>query len=88
MTPCLTCGEPGRGSRCDSCRGYDRQHRKLSRKARRLQPFCQSCGSTENLQLDHGEETWRRRADGLPLRLQDYRGVYCSACNRANGPAR
>lgn len=88
LRPCLECGEPSPGARCASCRGYDSQHDKLSKRARRLQPWCSSCGATENLQLDHGPQTWKRRAEGKPLRLQDYRGVYCGDCNRANGQAR
>lgn len=88
LRPCLDCGEPSPDARCSPCRGYDAQHDKLSKRARRLQPWCSSCGATEDLQLDHGPQTWERRAEGKPLRLQDYRGVYCGDCNRANGPAR
>lgn len=88
LKPCIQCGEPSPGTRCSPCRGYDSQHDKLSKRARRLQPWCSGCGATEDLQLDHGPQTWKRRAEGKPLRLQDYRGVYCGDCNRANGPAR
>lgn len=88
LKPCIQCGEPSPGTRCSPCRGYDAEHERLSKRARRLQPWCGSCGATENLELDHGPQTWERRAKGKPLRLQDYRGVYCADCNRANGAAR
>lgn len=99
--PCAGCGEPGPETYCRDCRppeapkarssterGYDTQHQKLSRRARKLQPWCTGCGATEDLQLDHSPETWQRRAEGKPLRLTDYRGVYCGDCNRKNGAAK
>lgn len=98
MKPCLTCGEPSDQTRCTEhratpetsarARGYDAAHNRLSKRARRLQPFCLTCGSTEDLQLDHSPETWARKAAGKPLRLSDYRGVFCGPCNRENGSAR
>jgi 5-methylcytosine-specific restriction enzyme A len=59
----------------------------LSRRARRLQPFCTDCGSTEDLQTDHTPEAWKRKAAGKPLRLADVE-VVCGPCNRARGAAR
>lgn len=67
--------------------GYDAQWDRLSARARRLQPFCSDCGTTEQLTGDHSPEAWRRRALGKPVRLRDI-DVVCRACNSARGPAR
>ena len=55
LSPCLDCGEPTTGPRCPehtvdpkasaTDRGYDGAWTKLSRRARRLQPFCTDCGT-------------------------------------------
>lgn len=37
------------------------EHVQLSRRARRLQPFCTDCGSTDELQLDHMAHLGARR---------------------------
>lgn len=97
MKPCLDCGTPTDGPRCDEHsvdrkapaaeRGYDAAWTKLSKRARRLQPFCQSCGSTESLQCDHTPEAWVRKASGKAIRLSDVQ-VLCGPCNRAAGAAR
>lgn len=96
LRPCLTCGEPSTGPRCaehtDSkptahARGYDAAWSRLSKRARRLQPFCTDCGATEDLQADHTPEAWARKAAGKPIRLSDIR-VRCGPCNRAAGAAR
>lgn len=67
--------------------GYDARWRKLSRRARQLQPFCSHCGSTDDLTADHSPEAWRRHAAGLPIRLRDV-DVLCRRCNTDAGPAR
>jgi 5-methylcytosine-specific restriction endonuclease McrA len=97
MRPCLDCGEPADGPRCPehtvdtkpaaAQRGYDHAWTKLSKRARRLQPFCLDCGSTEDLQCDHTPEAWARKAAGKPIRLQDVQ-VLCGPCNRDAGAAR
>lgn len=97
LRPCLDCGEPSTGPRCPehtvdpkppaTARGYDWQWTQLSRRARRLQPFCLDCGATQDLQTDHTPEAWARKAAGLPVRLQDI-DVVCGPCNRARGAAR
>ena len=98
---CAQCGTPYTrdGDRsvatslCDQCsgprrkRGYDWAWRKLSEKARRLQPFCTDCGTTRNLTVDHTPEAWRRRDAGKPIRLQDV-DVVCDVCNALRGAAR
>lgn len=97
LRPCLDCGEPATGPRCPEhtldhkptahARGYDAAWTRLSKRARRLQPFCADCGSTEDLQTDHTPEAWARKAAGKPIRLQDVQ-VLCGPCNRAAGAAR
>lgn len=98
MKPCLTCGEPSERSRCPEHRldahlltrqerGYDSKWDRLSRKARRLQPFCTDCGATDDLQADHSPEAWRRHAARKPIRLRDI-DVVCGPCNRTRGAAR
>ena len=96
--PCLVCGEPSAESRCPEHRldahvltrqerGYDSKWDRLSRKARKLQPFCSDCGTTNDLQADHSPEAWARKARGKPIRLQDI-DVVCGPCNRTRGAAR
>lgn len=63
LRPCLICGQPAARPRCPEhtvdtkptahARGYDAAWQRLSKRARRLQPFCTDCGSTEDLQCDH-----------------------------------
>lgn len=99
LRPCLVCGEPSTGPRCAehtttidtkpvaAQRGYDWTWTKLSKRARRLQPFCTDCGAIEDLQCDHTPEAWARKAAGLPIRLCDVE-VVCGPCNRRRGAAR
>lgn len=68
-------------------RGYDQTWRKLSERARRLQPWCTTCGTDQNLTADHSPEAWRRREQGKPIRLKDI-SVECMTCNIDAGPAR
>lgn len=87
LRPCIDCGAPARESRCEPCRGYPSSWERLSRKARRLQPFCSDCGTTEDLQCDHLPSAWERRAQRKPVRLKDV-DVVCGHCNRARGTSR
>ena len=68
-------------------RGYDSRWRRLSERARALQPFCLDCGTEHDLQADHSPETWERVKQGLPLRITDVE-VVCGPCNRKRGAAR
>lgn len=98
MRPCLTCGEPSTGPRCTEHtadtkasarkRGYTTAWDKTSRRARRAQPFCTDCGSTERLQADHLPSAWERQAAGKPLRLGIDVEVVCNICNVKRGSAR
>ncbi len=96
LKPCAICGEPSEANRCDAHRrpnkspaklGYDWAWIQLSKRARRLQPFCTDCGRTDNLEADHTPEAWSRKAAGLTIRLEDIE-VVCGPCNRARGAAR
>ena len=75
----------GRGS--STARGYDERWRRLSVQARRLSPQCADCGAVEDLSADHSAEAWRRREQGLTIRLQDI-DVVCLRCNAERGAAR
>ena len=85
-TPCMTCGEPSEATYCPehtrhswkpsaAARGYDWRWLQLSRRARRLQPFCSDCGATDDLTADHSPEAWRRKEAGLVIRLKDVDGA-------------
>lgn len=100
MTTCLTCGEPSEQAYCpdhktphapkaktSTERGYDHRWQKLSKRARRIQPFCTDCGSTENLTLDHSPRAWERYYTGKNIRLIDT-AVLCMDCNIARGQQR
>ena len=101
MKPCLTCGDPSAASYCEEHqpatwqhrkgtarqRGYDAAWDRLSRRARRLSPLCEDCGTAENLTVDHQPSAWQRRAEGKPLRLCDV-AVTCRDCNQARGSSR
>lgn len=68
-------------------RGYDQAWRRLSERARKLQPWCEWCHSKQDLTCDHLPIAWQRHDAGLPIRLQDVR-VLCAACNIKAGSAR
>ena len=101
MKPCITCVVLSPTATCpehtivserypkDSPRkrGYTTAWDKLSRRARRLQPFCTWCGSKEDLTLDHSEEAWTAFEAGKPITLSMCM-VLCRPCNSRKGPAR
>lgn len=99
MKPCADCGELTDRARCPKHRtqarppkdahalGYDWTWRKLSRRARRMAPFCEDCGTTENLSADHSPEAWQAKAAGRAITL-DMLAVVCLACNARRGAAR
>lgn len=100
LKTCPTCGEPTENTYCPThqpkkiepsknsrIRGYDHTWRKLSQRARRLQPFCTHCGTTHDLTTDHTPEAWARKDQGLPIRLEDV-VVLCRSCNSKAGAAR
>lgn len=67
--------------------GYGARWQRLSKRARRLQPFCSDCGSPDDLTGDHTQEAWRRYYAGKSIRLQDI-DVVCRTCNSERGEAR
>lgn len=68
-------------------RGYDTAWDRLSRRARELQAWCTDCGATTDLQADHSEAAWKKRAQKRSLTLSDVE-VVCGPCNRARGAQR
>lgn len=68
-------------------RGYDARWTRLSKRARKLQPFCSDCGRTDRLTTDHSPEAWRRHEAGQTIRLEDV-DVVCVWCNGDRGAAR
>ncbi|QDO88351.1 hypothetical protein FNH13_08350 [Ornithinimicrobium ciconiae] len=100
LRPCLDCGVPTEADRCPehttyrshdlppSARGYDAAWSRLSRRARRLQPFCSvpGCADTD-LTVDHTPEAWARHDIGLEVRLEDVQ-VLCRSHNSQKGAAR
>lgn len=99
LQPCIECGELSMENRCEehrpqpapkkysTARGYDSAWFRLSRRARKLQPFCLDCGTSDDLTGDHSTEAWERKEKGLPIRLQDVE-VRCRSCNAKKGRAR
>lgn len=67
MKPCIACGEPSAGTRCDECsrqqqRDTIRDHvasinnsrwKRLSAQVRRTMPWCLDCHTTTRLSADH-----------------------------------
>lgn len=82
------CGEPSTDSRCEQHpypeltkpsrekRGYNDAWRKLSKRARELQPWCSDCGTTEDLTADHLQ--W-------PATTLKHVDVLCRSCNARKG---
>ena len=101
LKPCAGCGDLAATAWCETCKppkrepypkrprqlGYDTAWDKLSKRARKLQPWCTDCGATDDLTCDHSEQAWQRKADGLPIRLDDV-DVVCRSCNGKRGRAR
>lgn len=66
LRPCLSCGVPSDASRCPPCSSEQLATRdkrsahfntarwkRLSKRLRRMSPFCERCGAVEHLQVDH-----------------------------------
>ena len=99
LKPCLVCGQPSDRTRCPEHqpkpaaqpsahqRGYTTRWTQLSKKARKLQPWCTDCGATEDLQTNHSPEAWQRKAAGKPIKLSML-SVVRGPCNRRRGAAR
>ncbi len=99
LRPCLECGEPTPATRCEqhtTCRthelsagerGYDTAWHRLSKRARKLQPWCSDCGALGDLTADHSAKAWARKAAGKVLRLRDVE-VVCRSCNSKRGARR
>lgn len=101
MKPCMVCGDVSDQTYCEQHRlkvkdsrpkpsiavGYDQTWRRLSERARRMQPWCSACGTADDLTADHSPEAWQRKQRGLPIRVKDV-DVLCRSCNSKKGSAR
>lgn len=98
MKACPECGEVSEETYCPAHRkpprkrpwrtvGYNARWDRLSKRARRMQPFCTVCGTTKDLTADHSPEAWERERAGLPIRLEDI-DVLCRSHNASKGAAR
>jgi 5-methylcytosine-specific restriction endonuclease McrA len=68
-------------------KGYDTSWDRLSRKARKMQPWCSHCGAVDDLTTDHSPEAWAAKAAGKRITL-NMLTVLCRPCNSAKGAAR
>lgn len=90
MKPCIVCGEPSGQSRCSAHRQDTRTNRthiawrndtkwkKFSRKLRKMSPFCELCGATNDLTVDHIIPVSQRPE--LAYKVENCR-ILCRSCN-------
>ena len=92
LRPCLGCGDPTTGSRCPDCaiprpsrpstpphpKLRTAQWERLSKRLRKLTPFCELCEVTENLTVDHVIPL--SQDDALAYVIENLR-VLCRSCN-------
>ena len=76
----------GQSNRDRQAKLYDSSWRQLSALARRLQPFCELCGSRSNLTADHMPIAHWKLDHGVRIGPYDLR-VLCRSCNSKAGPA-
>lgn len=91
LRPCGVCGDAAQDGRCPehprvrvgrlttTQQGYGSRWQRLSITARRLQPFCSTCATAEDLTTDHLR--W-------PARSLDDVQVLCRSCNSKKGAIR
>lgn len=94
LRPCIQCGEPTDGPRCPEHTtdtrirkekgqaAYDPVWRKLSLKARKMQPWCQDCNGTDDLTCDHIIP--KTVAPELVHTIENL-AVRCRSCNSRRG---
>jgi 5-methylcytosine-specific restriction protein A len=80
--PCPNCkrAENGRRGKTARDRGYDAEHKRLSKLAIATHPYCMDCRATEDLVGDHIIP----RSQGGLNELSNY-AVRCRSCNSARG---
>jgi 5-methylcytosine-specific restriction endonuclease McrA len=97
--PCISCGDViSSGSRCDDCKlpakprarpkGHHRnteRWKQLSRRLRRLSPFCELCGATRLLEVDHVIPYEEALMLGIDEYNQHNLRVCCKSCNGRRG---
>lgn len=93
LSPCIVCATPTKGTRCTRHllprirpahrSAYNTQAwRKASKQAREAQPFCSSCGSTQDLTADHYIPLAR---GGEAVPPSEHIVVLCRRCNASKG---
>lgn len=95
LKPCIQCGEPSDRSRCPEHRPKDtrtdRAHiawrndirwKSLSKRLRRASPFCEACGTSADLTVDHVIPV--ADAPELAYAVENCR-VMCRPCNGRRG---
>lgn len=93
MTSCLVCGELSERARCEQHRitktktntdhvafANNARWKKLSKKLRKLSPFCELCGTPEDLTVDHlvrvtDRPEWTYEIDNLRVLCKTDNGV-------------
>lgn len=83
-SPCRECKRAANRRRgAPSTRGYGPEWAALSRRARRLQPWCAACGATDDLTVDHLVPLAQTGTAVRPT-LADVQ-VLCRSCNSSKG---
>lgn len=92
LKPCLDCGTPTNGPRCtEHATAGPRDHiasfnngrwKTLSKRLRRLAPFCEECATTVNLTVDHVLPV--SKFPELTYAVENCR-VLCNVCNGKRG---
>ena len=85
-SPCTACKRQANRRRgAPATRGYGVEWQALSRRARRMQPWCSTCGATEDLTVDHLVPLAETGTAVRPT-LADIQ-VLCRSCNSSKGAA-
>ncbi len=92
MKPCLVCGDVSDATRCPEHRTKDERVRpaerrtarwaRLSKRLRKAQPFCLTCGSRDDLTVDHVIPVTIRPDLAFEV---DNLAVLCRRCNSRKG---
>lgn len=86
-SPCPSCKRRANRRRgTPASRGYGPDWQVLSRRARRLQPWCTFCGATDDLTVDHVVPLAQTGTQVRPT-LADVQ-VLCRSCNSTKGASR
>ena len=102
MKPCIECGEVGERTRCDDCfrekqsaqPRLDKSHphensarwKRLSKRLRALQPWCDECSTSESLQANHVVSVHERpdlayRPENISILCAEHNGARGDSCS-------